>query len=351
MQKQGILLINLGTPSAPSALSVASYLNTFLCDGKVIDLPYILRQLLVKGIIVPFRTLKAQQAYRSIWTPRGSPLQVHMQDLQSALQTVLTGRGGSSVVALGMRYGEPSIQEGIATLRKAGCTFLHILPLYPQYAAATTGSALAIVLDSLKRTEPILPFRVYAPFYQESGFIQAFAERIQTHYTDHQLNNAQVFTLFSYHGLPERQIRKMGCQQLSQCQRQVHCLKFDHNIPNGALNCYRAQCFMTTKALIEAVGLNPTQTATAFQSRVGKIPWIKPYTDQLLLELANKKIRQIVVVCPSFIVDCLETLEEIEIRAKAQWLAKGGEHFSMVPSLNTHPTWVNALANWVSAEH
>jgi len=345
MQKQGVLLINLGTPSAPSALSVASYLNTFLSDGKVIDLPYLLRQALVKCLIVPFRTAKTLKAYRSIWTPAGSPLRVYMQALQAAVQDALDQQGQSSVVALGMRYGEPSIQQGITALHEAGCTFLHIVPLYPQYAAATTGSALAVVLDILKRHTPILPFTVYPSFYQEPGFIQAFAERIREHHRSQQT----PFTLFSYHGLPERQVRHMGCEQLSRCQQQVRCLKLDQSDSDEALSCYRAQCFMTTDALIRAVGLNPKQTATAFQSRVGKVPWIRPYTDQMLSELAAKKIIRIVVVCPSFVVDCLETLEEIEIRAKAQWQALGGEHLSMVPSLNTHPTWVKTLVNWISA--
>jgi ferrochelatase len=351
MKKQGVLLINLGTPSAPTALSVASYLNTFLCDNKVIDLPYLFRQILVKGVIVPFRTKQALKAYRSIWTPAGSPLRVHMQALQVAVQSALDEQGQESVVALGMRYGEPSIQQGILTLRKAGCTFLHIIPLYPQYAAATTGSALAVVLDILKRCEPILPFQVYPPFYQESGFIQAFAERICTHQRQYSAVMEGAFTLFSYHGLPERQVRNMGCTQLSQCQQQLHCLKLNQATSDDALTCYRAQCFMTTAGLIQVLGLDSRQTATVFQSRVGKIPWIRPYIDQFLVKLAQKKVKRIIVVCPSFTVDCLETLEEIEIRAKEEWQALGGEHLSMVPSLNTHPIWVKTLVNWISGSH
>jgi ferrochelatase len=350
MRKQGVLLINIGTPTAPTALSVASYLNTFLCDNKVIDLPYLFRQILVKGFIVPFRTKQTLKAYRSIWTPAGSPLRVHMQALQAAIQAALNTQKQKAVVALGMRYREPSIQQGITALRKAGCTFLHIIPLYPQYAVATTGSALAAVLDILKRSDLILPFQVYPPFYQTPGFIKAFAEQIRAHQRQHQAVTEGAFTLFSYHGLPERQIRNMGCTQLSQCQQQTHCLKHNQAPSDDALTCYRAQCFMTTAALVQTLGLDSEQTATVFQSRVGKIPWIRPYTDQFLVELAQKKVKRIVVVCPSFTVDCLETLEEIEIRAKAAWKALGGEHLSLVPSLNTHPTWVKTLVNWISGE-
>ena len=348
MRKQGVLLINLGTPDAPTAFSVASYLNTFLSDDKVIDLPYVLRHFLVKGLIVPFRTGQALKAYRSIWTSAGSPLRVHMQALQAAVQQALDPQAQSFVVELGMRYGRPSIQAGIAGLRAQGCTFLHILPLYPQYAAATTGSALAVVLDILKH-EPTPPFKVYPPFYQAPGFIHAFGERIQEHW-QHQHIAENAFTVFSYHGLPERQVRKMGCNRLSQCQQQVGCLKLEQDADDDTLTCYRAQCFMTTAALVKAVGLDSKQTATAFQSRVGRIPWIRPYTDHLLAELAEKKIKNLVIVCPSFVVDCLETLEEIEIRAKAQWRSLDGEHLSMVPSLNTHPSWVKALVNWVCAD-
>ncbi|MEY3182177.1 MAG: Ferrochelatase [Pseudomonadota bacterium] len=347
MQKHGVLLINLGTPSAPTFFSVASYLNSFLTDDKVIDLPYFLRQCLVKGIIVPFRTRNTLKAYRSIWTATGSPLRTHMQSLRKALQLALDNNGESALVALGMRYGEPSIPQGIAMLREAGCTYLHILPLYPQYAAATTGSALAVVLDTLKQQEPILPFKVYSPFYQASGFIEAFALRIREHTEKNREMTRGAFTVFSYHGLPERQVRNMGCAHLSQCQQKTHCIKVKEEKADPLLTCYRAQCFLTTNALVKALNLNPMQTATAFQSRVGRIPWIQPYTDKLLQALIAKKIKRVVIVCPSFVVDCLETLEEIEIRAKEAWEALGGEYLSMVPSLNAHPTWVNTLMDWI----
>jgi protoporphyrin/coproporphyrin ferrochelatase len=321
---RGVLLINLGTPDAPKGLSVASYLNTFLCDPRVVELPYLLRQALVKGLIVPFRTAKTSAAYRSIWTPAGSPLRVHMRALTTAVQTAFTQQGDNTMVAMGMRYGKPSIQQGIRQLREAGCTSLHIIPLYPQYAAATTGSALALVLDILRKIEPILPFRVHPPFYQDPGFIAAFADKIRQHRREDTQINADTFTLFSYHGLPERQVRKMDARQ-----------------------CYRTQCLLTTTALVQAAGLDPARTATAFQSRVGRIPWTQPYLEDMLKVLAEKNLRRLHVVCPSFVVDCLETVEEIEIRAQKQWLALGGEHLSLVPSLQAHPIWVSTIMRWV----
>lgn len=336
--RTGVLLINLGTPSELSLSAVRTYLNQFLSDPRVLDLPYPIRQILLKGVIQPIRSPKTYRAYQSIWTDRGSPLLFHSRDLAEALQTALGE--AEYAVALGMRYGEPSLAEGVASLLEAGCHTLHVIPLYPQYASATTGSSLERLFKILQSLWNLPSLVIQPPFYEEEGFIRAFAARIQAHQTQYPAD----FTLFSYHGLPERHLRKSGCQRLATCQAQINCTPQQ---PNNPAYCYRAQCFVTSAKLIQALSLNPQHTATTFQSRLGKTPWITPYTDAYLATLRQQGVQTLNVVCPSFVADCLETLEEIEIKAQHQWRQLGGRRLSLVPSLNAHPLWVAVLAEWV----
>lgn len=323
--QHGILLINLGTPKSSQVSAVRSYLREFLMDKRVIDLPVAIRYALVYGLIIPFRSPKTAHAYSMIWTKKGSPLLVHGQQLCETLQQTL---GANYKVALAMRYGEPSITTGLAQLRE--CATLSILPLYPQYSSAATGSSIEEVMRLLSQQEVLPSATIIREFYQHPAYINAQAQLIKRHLPQNS------FLLLSYHGIPERQIVKSGCSRVC-----------DNQCPNIGIqnqHCYRAQCYQTSKLLAHALDLSNRQYATAFQSRLGKTPWIKPYTDELLIELRAKNISHLAVACPSFVADCLETLEEIGMRCKEQWLQMGGTEFTLIPCLNSENEWINALA-------
>lgn len=322
--KKGLLIINLGTADNCDTASVRRYLAEFLSDKRVIDLPAIMRYALVYGAILPFRPKQSAKAYQAIWTEAGSPLLIHGRNLQTKLQETL---GESWQVALGMRYGTPSIASALAELKT--CKQLTILPLYPQYSSAATGSSLEKVLNLLSEQAAIPSLRLIRDFYEHPGFIDAQAALIQPLLADHD------YLLFSYHGVPERHLSRTGCGQAcaGSCPRL--------NEANQA--CYKGQCYGTTRALVNRLGLNDGQYGTAFQSRLGKTPWIKPYTDQVLVDLANQGIKRLAIACPSFVADCLETLEEIGIRAKEQWESLGGEQLTLIPCVNDQNLWVKGL--------
>ncbi|KTD21478.1 ferrochelatase [Legionella israelensis] len=322
--KKGLLLINLGTPEHPDIFSVGRYLSEFLADKRVIDLPAPLRYLLLYGFILPFRLKASTAAYRSIWTAKGSPLLYHSQRLVKKVQQKA---GNECKVVLGMRYGRPSIDEALQSLKS--CEHITILPLYPQYSSAATGSSIEYCLHLMK-TQTIFPsLKIIRDFYQHPAFIKAQAELIAPFFTK------QDHLLFSYHGLPERQLLKKACPVL--CQRECRPMMLDNQA------CYRAQCYQTSRLLAQQLNLTETQFSTSFQSRLGKTPWIKPYTDEMLPLLISKGIKRLVVACPSFMADCLETLEEIGIRAREQWLAAGGEELKLVTCLNDNASWAEAI--------
>ncbi|RUR12257.1 ferrochelatase [Legionella sp. km772] len=320
--KRGLLLINLGTPDAPKLSAVRKYLNEFLMDNRVIDLPWPLRCLLVKGIIIPFRTKKSAEAYQSIWVKEGSPLLANSQQLCEQLQKSL---GDNYKVVLGMRYGKPSLASALAQLKE--CDELLIIPLYPQYSSAATGSALEEVCRLLAKQELIPSVKLINQFFQDSAYVQAQSELIRLHHpsTNH--------LLFSYHGIPERQLSKAGCEEI--CVAECPLEKNP--------SCYKAQCYQTSHLLAQHLNLTKHQYTTSFQSRLGKTPWIKPYTDEVLIKLAAQGVKNLTITCPSFVTDCLETLEEIGLRAKEQWHHLGGEQFVLVPAMNSHPLWVKTL--------
>lgn len=334
MKKTGILLINLGTPDHCDRKSVYRYLTEFLNDPRVIDLPAIFRWILVNVLIVPFRSGKAAKAYKQIWTEAGSPLLVHSKALQIALQHKL---GAQYQVALGMRYGNPSIESALATLEN--CHTIHVIPLFPQYSSAATGSAIEKTLNLISKQWNIPALHVWRDFYDHPAFVLASADLIKQTMSKHAVD----VVLFSYHGLPERHISKSAC--LAACDHEQACpaIEFKNQY------CYRAQCYATTRAIAAAVGLTEQQYRVAFQSRLGRTPWIKPYTDLMLPELIQQGVKNIAVVCPSFVADCLETLEEVNIRLREQWRLLGGESFHYVPCPNDHPVWVDGLAGILSS--
>jgi len=333
----GVLLTNLGTPGAPTTRAVRRYLREFLGDPRVIDLPAPLRWTLVNGIIAPFRASRSAALYRKIWTREGSPLLVHGLALRDAVQKRL---GPSYCVALGMRYGVPSIPAALESLEAQGCTEIAVLPLYPQHASSTVGSTLEQVFRCAGARWNVPSIRAVAPFYDDPGFVAALAGSVRPVIERFQPDHV----LLSYHGLPERHIRRGDPEGR-------HCLETDaccHEIGRNNLQCYRAQCFATSRALAGALGLEPSRCSTSFQSRLGRTPWIRPYTDEVVQELARRGVRRLAVACPSFVADCLETLEEIGMRLREQWQALGGEAFERVPCLNADPAWVDVVAQLVT---
>ncbi|KTD18340.1 ferrochelatase [Legionella jordanis] len=331
MMKKAVLLINLGTPDNFDKTSVRRYLREFLADKRVIDLPAPLRYALLYGLILPFKPKQSAHAYQSIWYEGGSPLLVHSIRLQEKLQEKL---GENYKVILGMRYGRPSIQEALEEVK----TYEHlsVLPLFPQYSSAATGSAIEKVLELLLPKKTLPHLRIIRDFYQQPAFIKAQAALIRPYLADHD------YLLFSYHGIPERHLIHNGCSSI--------CAGSCPEINPANQTCYRAQCYMTTKALAQQLNLNEADYAVAFQSRLGKAAWLQPYTDVFLPQLIQKGIKRVAVTCPSFVTDCLETLEEIGIRAKEQWQRLGGSELTLIPSLNENELWVSGLAEILSGQ-
>lgn len=325
--KKGLLLINLGTPDTTKFWDVWKYLSQFLADQRVLVMPFWLRYLLLYGWILPTRVLKTQRAYQLIWTKNGSPLRLYSEQFCKKLQKKLLN---THQVALAMRYGSPTIEQALSSLQ--ACTDLTILPLYPQYAAATTGSSIEAVLQRLGQRTVIPALKIMTKFYDHPAFVHAQSRVIAPYLQSHQ------HLIFSYHGLPEQHLLAMGC----------------HTICTGACSqnalpiCYRAQCFHTTALLAQALNLKKTNYSTVFQSRLGATPWIKPYMESELQALAGRHITRIAVVCPSFVTDCLETLEEIGIRMTAYWKSLGGECLTLIPCLNADDAWCEAFTNLTS---
>jgi ferrochelatase len=323
----GLLLINLGTPDAPTTPAVRRYLREFLSDPRVIDINAVGRALLLHLVILPTRPAKSAEAYRKVWGERGSPLLVHSQDLTAAVQTKL---GDTWRVALGMRYGTPSIANALEALRGAGVERIVVLPLYPQYAMSSTETSVERV-KQLHRGGAPLDF--VPAFYADAGFLAAFAAVAKPALAEARPDHV----LFSFHGLPERQIKKVDPTG-THCLRDASCCDA---ITDKNASCYRAQCYATARELASRLGV--TDYTVCFQSRLGRTPWIQPHTDVLLDQLAQQGKKRLAVLCPAFVADCLETLEEIGIRAREQFKAAGGDELTLVPSLNATSAWVDAV--------
>lgn len=322
--KHGLLLINLGTPDSPEVSAVRRYLREFLADKRVITLPWPLRYLLLYAVILPFRPKRSAHAYKAIWTPTGSPLLNNSLSLQKKLSDHLAD---SCKVALGMRYGHPSIENALNELSE--CEHITILPLYPQYSSAATGSSIEKALTLIAKNDVIPSITVIRDFHDQPGFIDAQADTISPYVA------VNDYILFSYHGVPENHIIKNECKTL--CVN--HCNKSSSNYPG----CYRAQCLKTTSLLAGKLQLQPGKYGSSFQSRLGRTPWIKPYTDQVLTDLAAQGIKRLAIACPSFVADCLETLEEIGMQAKEQWLQLGGEELTLISCVNDSERWIDGI--------
>ena len=332
--KIGILIVNLGTPNSTSTSDVRTYLKQFLMDGRVLDIPFLSRWVLVNGIITPFRAPKSAAVYKKVWLKEGSPLKVYGHKLEKAVQKSL---GDAFVVKLAMRYQNPSIQVGIQELLKAEVSQIIVVPLFPQYASASTGSVYEEVMKLMSKELNIPALTIAGTFFDANFFIQPIVNQL----AEALAINSYDQLLFSYHGLPERHIRngdKVNC-----------CFKDGCCDTLGSHNqlCYRAQCFATTRLIAEKLGLKPDQYTTSFQSRLGKDPWIKPYTDEVIKKWPERGIKKVLALSPSFVADCLETTEEIGSEYKELFEKAGGEHWDLLPCLNDNDQWVSGLADWI----
>jgi ferrochelatase len=333
----GVLLVNLGTPDHPTPRSVRRYLREFLGDPRVLTLPAPLRWLLLNLVILPLRPRKTAAAYQKVWLAEGSPLRLHSENLTQAVAQIL---GSQFRVELAMRYGEPSIEAGLEALERAAVDRVIVLPLFPQYASAVTASVSAEVLRCIDKSGDAPPIEILGAFYDEPDFSTSWAEIVGPTLAEFEADHV----LFSFHGLPEDQIRSSDSGD-GHCLSNSDCCVF----PSASLRrCYRAQCFATTRALTAALDLESEQTSLAFQSRLGPQPWIQPFTDKHLPELAEQGVRRLAVFCPSFVADCLETLEEVGIRLRDQWRSLGGEELWLAPCPNGDTRFAKAVAGWIS---
>lgn len=335
----GVLLLQLGTPDTPSVRDVRKYLAEFLFDPRVMDIAAPLRALLLYGTILPFRPRRSAEAYRLIWTEEGSPLLLHTEALTAAVQERL---GDGYRVEFGMRYGSPSIRSAIEQLLAADVSEIRVLPLFPQYASSAGGSAVMKTMEILGEMWNVPPVSFLPEFYDHPGYIGAIAKvgapELAVFEPDH--------ILFSYHGLPERHITKAD-------PAGDHCFASDDCCDEiSAVNrrCYRAQCFATTRLVASELELPAGSRSTSFQSRLAGTPWIIPQTDKVLQGLHDAGIRRLAVFTNSFVSDCLETLEEIGIRLRNQWMQLGGDDLLLIPCVNENPSWVDAVAEMVSVE-
>lgn len=335
MKQKGLLLLQLGTPDEPTTSACRRYLREFLSDARVVDINPFLRWLLVNAVIVPFRSPKSAHAYQQIWTDRGSPLRFHSEDLRSELAKNF---GKDVPVFLGMRYGNPSIDEAIKAIGDSSITDLYVVPLYPQYASSSTGTALADLFSKLSKVNNIPSVQVIGPFYNEEFFIKAWVDRIQS-FSPNQYDHI----LLSYHSLPERHL-KASDPSKKHCLVQQNCCAV--SVPENRF-CYRHHATVTTEKIVSALGISKEKTSMSFQSRLGRTPWLKPYTDHVLDELALRGVKKLLVVSPSFVSDCLETLEELQIRGREQFIAAGGSDLKLVTSLNTEKSWVDGLSSFL----
>jgi ferrochelatase len=332
----GLLLCNLGTPDAPTEGAVRAYLREFLSDPRVLDIHPVGRWLLLNLVILPRRPRRSAEAYRKIWTARGSPLLYHGEDLVRAVRERL---GAGWAVELGMRYGRPSRASARAKLQQAGAERVVVFPLYPQEASSTTGSTVAEARRAAGRMPSAPSLTFVDAFYDRPGFVDAFADVGRPVLEAERPDSV----LMSFHGLPERHLRDADPSG-RHCLTAADCCA---RIVEANRHCYRAQCFATARALAARLALQDGRWSVSFQSRLGRAQWIRPYTDATIVELAARGKRRLVVFCPAFVTDCLETLEEIGIRARAQFLAAGGEQLTLVPSLNASPAWADALVKIV----
>lgn len=330
--KKGVLLVQLGTPDAPTTPALRKYLTEFLMDPRVMDMPYLNRTLLVKGIIVPRRSPKSAATYKTIWDEKtGSPLMYYSLLQQEMLQAEL---GEEYHVELAMRYQNPSIKDALKRLEPMHLESLRVIPLFPQYASATTGSVIDKVMEIIRHWQYIPSVSFVSNFCEDEDVIDTYIEHARKHDVD-----AHDHILFSYHGLPVSQLGKVDPTGKLQCEGTGcdTCKKQTNTF------CYVSQCYATTRAIATKMGLSEDRYTVCFQSRLTKVPWIQPYTSDALHDLAQKGVKKILVFSPAFVADCIETIDEIQVEYADEFKEMGGEQVTMVESLNGNPRWIKAL--------
>jgi ferrochelatase len=334
MSKRGVLLVNLGSPDSPAVRDVRRFLRQFLMDGRVLDVPWPVRFFTVNCFILPFRAKKSAEAYRKIWTPQGSPLVATGKRVCAELQPRL-----GMPVELAMRYRNPSIESAVDKLRAAGVDNLLLIPLFPQFATSSFETVVARVNKVVARRAPGMLVQMHPPFFADDDYIVALVASAQDC-----LQRGYDHLLVSFHGVPERHLRKADWTK-SHCLTVKDCC----NVPSPAhATCYRHQCLKTVEAFAMKAGIAADRYSVAFQSRLGRDRWLQPYTDAELKRLAAGGVKRLLVICPSFVADCLETLEEIGMRGRETFLAAGGGEFTLIPCLNDHPLWLAALSGIVT---
>lgn len=328
---KGILLVNLGSPDSTAVGDVRKYLREFLMDGRVLDAPWPVRFCVVHFAILPSRPRESAHAYEKIWTPQGSPLVVTSRNVQKKLQARL-----NVPVELAMRYQNPSIESAIRKLNDAKVDDVFLIPLFPHYAMSSYESAVVRVQEVARQIAPRMKVTVHPPYFDAPNYIEALVASAQDH-----LQGGYDHLLFSFHGIPERHLKK---SDTTHC----HCLASENccEVASPAhATCYRAQCFKTVAAFVAKANIPKQKYSVSFQSRLGSDPWLKPYTDYELAEFPKRGIKKLLVICPAFVSDCLETLEEIGMRGKETFIGAGGKEFAQIPCLNEHPLWISALEN------
>lgn len=336
MSKKGILLVNLGTPDSPAVSDVKKYLDQFLMDERVIDIPRLNRTLLVKGIIVPFRSPKTAKLYKEIWNEKGSPLLYFSKLQASMLQERL---GDDYHVELAMRYQSPSVESALANLKAGLVESIQVIPLFPQYASASTGSVMQLVMELVSKWATVPPISFVNSFHDNELMIKVFAENARKHQPE-----TYDHILFSFHGLPERQLLK--CDHTgSYCLKSADCCQ---TLNDTNKFCYSAQGHDTARLIAQELGIAKENYTVCFQSRLGKEPWVQPYTTDILKKLAAEGKKRLLVFSPAFVADCLETLYEITVEYHEEFRALGGEHVQLVESLNDSPVFIEALAGMVN---
>ncbi len=329
---KGVLLVNLGSPDSTAVGDLRRYLREFLMDGRVIDVPWPLRAIIVAMILIK-RSKQSAEAYHIIWTPEGSPLIVTSRRVQAKLQERVT-----VPVELAMRYRNPSIQEAVRRLAKEKIDEVLLIPLFPHYAMSSYETAVERVKKVAAWVAPRMRIEVQPPYGDAPDYIAALAASAKNH-----LEAGFDHLLFSFHGVPVRHLRESDPTG-RHCLIVLNCC----NVASPAhATCYRAQCFKTVAAFVKQAGIPAGKYSVSFQSRLGRDLWLMPYTDVMLAELPRREIKKLMVICPAFVSDCLETLEEIGIRGRATFLSAGGKEFELVPCLNEHPLWLAALENMV----
>ena len=336
MPKKGVLLVNVGSPDSPAVKDIKRYLREFLMDERIIDLPYLLRYTLVNGIILNTRPPKTSKAYQKIWWNEGSPLIVITKRLTEKIQQQV-----SVPVVMAMRYGNPNIASGLQQLYDQGVDEVLLMPLYPQSAMATTQTIEVFAQQLVKKQFPKMKLIKFPAFFHRSEYIEALAE-VTRKYLE---NNPCDHLLFSYHGVPERHLRKVTPTPAHKniLEGTTCCDPYSEE----GKYCYRSHCFETTRLLVEKLGLQKGTYSQSFQSRLGNDKWITPFTADKIAQLAQQGVKKLAVITPAFVTDCVETLEEIEMAGGKTFRENGGEEFKMVPCLNDSNLWVQALVTWI----